>query len=128
VNDGEGFLVVERLEGRERGMEAEEAVEVEEGFGGLGESGAEWGVVIVAEGNDGGEPVHGAALEYDDEDVPGVRGGGGAGEPSGGGAEAEGGYGGVLEEKAACGHGEVLAVSVVGIPGRHRRGRRLPGG
>jgi hypothetical protein len=29
VNDGEMALIVERLEGRERGMQAEEAVEIE---------------------------------------------------------------------------------------------------
>ena len=66
MNDGEMALVVERLEGCERRMQAEEAIEIEHLVLGDGDAGAHGVVVLFAVGDDDVEAVGGAALEDDD--------------------------------------------------------------
>ena len=71
VDDGEMALVVERLEGRERRMQAEEAIEVEDLILRNRDAGAHGVVVLFAVGNDDVEAVGCAALEDDDEAAAG---------------------------------------------------------
>jgi hypothetical protein len=73
VDDGEMALIVERLEGRERGMQAEEAVEIDDLILRDGDAGAHGVVVLLAIGNDDVEAVGCAALEDDDQARPGLR-------------------------------------------------------
>ena len=67
MDDGEMALVIEGLEGRKRGMEAEEAIEVENLVLRNGDAGTHGVVVLFAIGDDDIETVGGAALEDDDE-------------------------------------------------------------
>ena len=72
MDDGEMALVVERLEGRERGMQAEESVEIEDLVLRNGDAGPHGVVVLFAIGHDDVEAVGGAALKDDDEAAIGV--------------------------------------------------------
>ena len=71
VHDGEMALVVERLEGGERGMQAKESVEIEDLVLRNRDAGAHGVVVLFAIGNDDVEAVGGAALKDDDEPAAG---------------------------------------------------------
>ena len=75
VDDGEMALIVERLEGCERGMQAEEAIEIEHLVLRDGDGGAHGVVVLFAVGDDDVEAVGGAALEDDDQAAAGSGGG-----------------------------------------------------
>ena len=104
VDDGEMALIVERLEGRERGMEAEESVEVEHLVLRNGDAGAHGVVVLFAIGDDDVETVGGAALKDDDQAAVGngrSLGHDGADEEAGDGRGAGEGKGAVEKEESA---------------------------
>ena len=71
VNNGEMALIVERLEGRERWMEAEEAVEIEDLVLRNGDAGAHVVVICFAVRDDDVETVGCAALKDDDQTASG---------------------------------------------------------
>ena len=112
MDDGEMALVIERLEGREGGMETEESIEVDDLVLRNGDAGAHRVVVLFAIRDDDVEAVGGATLEDDDEAAIGRRralGEDGADEKSGdrrGARERESAF--VEEEAAGCVHGFLL--------------------
>jgi hypothetical protein len=67
VDNSEMALVIEGLEGRERRMEAEEAIEVENLVLGNGDAGAHGVVVLLAIRDNDVETVGGATLKDDHE-------------------------------------------------------------
>ena len=110
VNDGELVFVKERLEWREAGVQAEEAVEIDRGVGAAaawlrnGDGWAQAVIVWFGEWDDDVEAVGGAALEEDDELFfagGGGSGGDGALQECGHGAEADHGDAALLQEIAA---------------------------
>ena len=91
MNDGQVALLKERLKRSHGGMEAEEAIEVEDLLLGDGDGGAHGVVVGFAVGDDDVEAVGCSALEDDDEALALRFGGLGLGED---GAGEEGGQDG----------------------------------
>src|SRR5580692_8646751 len=67
MNNSEMALIVKRLEGRERGMEAEESVEIDNLIARNGDAGAHGVVVLLAVGHHDVEAIGRSALKDDDE-------------------------------------------------------------
>ena len=109
VDDGEMALFIEGFEGGQRGVEAEEAIEIKDLVLGNGNAGAHGVVILLTVGDDDVEAIGRAALEDGDETAGG--GGGGLGQhradkEAGNGRGAGDGEGAVAQEKSPVGlHG-----------------------
>ncbi len=104
MDDGEMSLVIERLEGCQRRMQPEEAIEIENLVCGYGDAGAHGVVVLLAVGNDDVEAVCSAALEDDHQAATGIAcgfGHDGADEEAGDGRGAGDGQCAFVQEESA---------------------------
>src|SRR5204863_434377 len=131
VDDGEGAVLPEWRERRQRGMEREEAVEIERPValtarGRLERDRRTGGPVRrVAVGHDHAEPVHGATLEDRDEDLaPGGSRRRGSDEERRRTAERHERASPALEEGPSVHRGSPIAVGTRASRGPARRGRR----
>jgi len=87
VDDSQMLLLIERLQRRHGGVEAEEAVQIDDLFLRNSDGGTHGVVIRLAPGNNDVEPVGCAALEDDDQFLSLCRGGGGGGSEDGPGEE-----------------------------------------
>src|SRR5437762_6575482 len=113
VDDSESFRVIDTLERREAGMQAEEAVQVDRGISRDGERRAQLVIARLAERDHDVQSIGSSALEDRDQNFLTARGTvGGASEPGRRGADTKHRQTSAFDKRSSCEHRDLTFYEI----------------